>query len=165
MVESPKEAASNCKNKSSLLDEEIGKDFFSSWKSLSVAVDDAMDFTSASLSKDSKGKKSNNFDKLDMDFALDGDFGNIPSSFKIGMPDLDFSSPPRRPGKPNERNGKEFESGKLENKQDRFSFSFDFNASVSYYTNKFFISSFYFRFGFKPEDRRKEIRQNCRICK
>ncbi|KAI3918787.1 hypothetical protein MKX01_042107 [Papaver californicum] len=92
-----------------------------------------MDFTSPSLSKDSKGKKSNfNFDKLDMDFALDGDFGNIPSSFKIGMPDLDFSSPPRRPGKPDERNGKEFESGKLENKQDRFSFSFDFNALDSF---------------------------------
>ncbi|XP_026401258.1 uncharacterized protein At4g18490-like isoform X2 [Papaver somniferum] len=133
MVESPKEAASNCKTKSSLLDEEIGKDFFSSWKSVSGAEDDAMDFTSPSLSKGSKGKKSNfNFDKLDMDFALDGDFGNIPSSFKISMPDLDFSSPPRRPGKPNETNGKELESGKFDNKQDRFNFSFDFNALDSF---------------------------------
>ncbi|MCL7036669.1 hypothetical protein MKW94_000876 [Papaver nudicaule] len=130
MVESPKEPASSCKNKSSLLDEEIGKDFFSSWKTVSVAEDDAMDFTSPSFSKSSKGKKSNfNFDKLDMDFALDGDFGNISSSFKIGMPDLDFSSPPRRPGKPNETSGKEFESGKPENKKDRFNFSFDFNDS------------------------------------
>ncbi|KAI3895518.1 hypothetical protein MKW92_010194 [Papaver armeniacum] len=133
MVESPKEAASNCKTKSSLLDEEIGKDFFNSWKSVSVAEDDAMDFNSPSLSKGSKGKKSNfNFDKLDMDFALDGDFGNIPSSFKISMPDLDFSSPPRRPGKPKETTGKELESGKFENKQDRFNFSFDFNALDSF---------------------------------
>ncbi|KAI3835986.1 hypothetical protein MKX03_032881 [Papaver bracteatum] len=77
-------------------------------------------------------KNNFNFDKLDMDFALDGDFGNIPSSFKISMPDLDFSSPPRRPGKPKETTGKELESGKFENKQDSFNFSFDFNALDSF---------------------------------
>ncbi|RZC59882.1 hypothetical protein C5167_007185 [Papaver somniferum] len=45
--------------------EETGKDFFSSWKSASVAEDDAVDFTSPPLSKGSKGKQSNsNFDKL-----------------------------------------------------------------------------------------------------
>ncbi|OVA01482.1 hypothetical protein BVC80_7691g2 [Macleaya cordata] len=132
MVESQKEAAAtaNSKNKSSLLDEEIGKDFFSSWKSMSVAEDDVLDFSSESLPK---GKKNTfSFDKLDMDFGLDGDFDKISSSFKVDMPDLDFSSPPKRLGKPNERTGKESTNGKNEDKQDQFSFNFDFNALDSF---------------------------------
>lgn len=43
-------------------DEEIGKDFLSSWKSMSVTQDDAMDFSFETISKGKK--KAFNFDKL-----------------------------------------------------------------------------------------------------
>lgn len=42
-------------------DKEIGKDFLSSWKSMSVTEDDAMDFSFDTVSN---GKKKFNFDKL-----------------------------------------------------------------------------------------------------
>ncbi|XP_042490379.1 uncharacterized protein At4g18490 isoform X2 [Macadamia integrifolia] len=120
MVESQKGAAPNSdsKGKSSLLDEEFGKEFLSSWKTMSVTEDDGMDF---SCEPAPKGMKKNfNFDKLDMDFALDGDFGKL-SSFKVDMSDLDFSSP-----KSTDRPDKKSIDGKREAKKDHFNFNFDF---------------------------------------
>nr|DAD24773.1 TPA_asm: hypothetical protein HUJ06_026237 [Nelumbo nucifera] len=126
MVESQKGVASTAdsQKKSSLLDEDFGKDFLSSWKSISVAENDGMDF---SCETGPKGKKKSfNFDKLDMDFALDGDFGKI-SSFKVDMPDLDFSSPAKKNEKPKEGSSNESVDGKHKAKQDCFAFTFDFN--------------------------------------
>ncbi|XVF27541.1 hypothetical protein REPUB_Repub14bG0116900 [Reevesia pubescens] len=115
---------SKSKEKRSVLDEEIGKDFLSSWKSMSVAQDDAMDFSFQPISKGKK--KAFNFDKLDMDFNLDSDFDKL-SSFKIDMPDLDFSSPSKKDGKAKEKSKEETNGGKQQEKKDRFTFSFDFN--------------------------------------
>ncbi|KAF8409007.1 hypothetical protein HHK36_005078 [Tetracentron sinense] len=131
MAESQKGTSStgDSKKKSSLLDEEIGKEFLSSWKSMSVTEDDAIDFNCESVPKGRK--KPFNFDKLDMDFALDGDFDKL-SSFKVDMSDLDFSSPPRKIGKPKERSEEESIHKKHQGKQDRFSFSFDFNELESF---------------------------------
>jgi hypothetical protein len=67
-----------------------------------------------------------------MDFNLDGDFDKL-SSFKVDMSDLDFLSSPRntaKPKEPKERCEEESSSGNPQQKQDRFNFSFDFNASV-----------------------------------
>ncbi|XP_058100690.1 uncharacterized protein At4g18490 isoform X2 [Magnolia sinica] len=111
------------KKKSPLLDEEIGGDFLNSWKSTTVG-EGALDFNCEAVPQ---GRKNTfNFDKMNIDFALDGDFDKI-SSFKMDMSDLDFSSPPRKAEKPKERSGKESLLGKEERKQDRFTFSFDFN--------------------------------------
>ncbi|XP_059438915.1 uncharacterized protein At4g18490 [Corylus avellana] len=117
------------KEKSSLLDEEIGKEFLSSWKSMSVTEDDAMDFSFEAVSKGQK--KKFNFEKLDMDFNLDGDFDKL-SSFKVDMSDLDFLSSPRNTAKPKERCEEESSSGNRQQKQDRFNFSFDFNVLDSF---------------------------------
>lgn len=43
-------------------DEEIGKEFFSSWKSMSLTEDDAMDFSFDTVPKGQK--KKFNFEKL-----------------------------------------------------------------------------------------------------
>nr|XP_011465021.1 PREDICTED: uncharacterized protein At4g18490 isoform X1 [Fragaria vesca subsp. vesca] len=92
-------SADQKKKKSSFLDEEIDDDFLSSWKSTSVMKDDGMDFSfnTGAISK----KKVFDFDKLDMDFNLDGDFNKI-SSFKMDMSDFDFSSPPKKDAKTKE---------------------------------------------------------------
>ncbi|KAL9455952.1 hypothetical protein AB3S75_005225 [Citrus x aurantiifolia] len=113
----------NSKEKKSILDKEIGKDFLSSWKSMSVTEDDAMDFSFDTVSN---GKKKFNFDKLDMDFNLDGDFDKL-SSFKVDMPELDFSCSSKKTAKSKERAEENSSSGNCEGKKDLFSFSFDFN--------------------------------------
>ncbi|XP_022724854.1 uncharacterized protein At4g18490-like [Durio zibethinus] len=115
---------SKAKEKRSVLDEEIGRDFLSSWKSMTVTQDDALDFSFETISKGKK--KPFNFDKLDMDFNLDGDFEKL-SSFKMDMPDLDFSSPSKQNAKAKEKSKEETNSRKKQVKRDRFSFSFDFN--------------------------------------
>ncbi|OMO76312.1 hypothetical protein CCACVL1_15775 [Corchorus capsularis] len=125
----PKNATSSAvgsksKEKGLLLDEDFGKDFLGSWKSMSVTEDDAMDFSFGTISKGKK--KAFNFDKLDMDFNVDGDFDKLPS-FKMDMPDLDFSSPSKGTAKDKENSKEETTSGKRQEKKDRFSFSFDFN--------------------------------------
>ncbi|XP_043688829.1 uncharacterized protein At4g18490 isoform X2 [Telopea speciosissima] len=126
MAESQKVAlpTSDSKRKGSLLDEEFGKEFFSSWKTMSGREDDGMDFSCETAPKGMK--KNFNFDKLDMDFALDGDFGKI-SSFKVDMSDLDFSSPKSR-----ERADKKSTDGKHEAKKDHFNFNFDFQELDSF---------------------------------
>ncbi|XP_048447269.1 uncharacterized protein At4g18490-like isoform X1 [Pyrus x bretschneideri] len=132
MAESEKAKTSsvNQKGKSSFLDEEIGDEFLTSWKSISVMEDDGMDFGFDTVSKGSKGKKKVfDFEKLDMDFNLDGDFGKI-SSFKMDMPDLDFSSPPRKAAKTKEKSEEEPSKGNRQGKQDPFKFSFDFNDGL-----------------------------------
>ncbi|KAJ0083041.1 hypothetical protein Patl1_10575 [Pistacia atlantica] len=116
-------ASATVKEKKSLLDEEIGKDFLSSWKSMSVTEDDAMDFSFDTVSN---GKKKFDFDKLDMDFNLDGDFDKL-SSFKVDMPDLDFSCPSTKNAKAKERAEDDCSSGNYQGKRDFFNFSFDFN--------------------------------------
>ncbi|XP_039167630.1 uncharacterized protein At4g18490-like [Eucalyptus grandis] len=122
MAESPKDTAVvNQKEDKSLLDAEFGKEFLTSWKSLSVAEDDAVDFSFDTVGK-GKTKKFN-FDKLDVDFNLDGDFDKF-SSFKVDMPDLDFSHPSKK--SPN-KDRNEAESPDEGNSKKRFSFSFDFN--------------------------------------
>eukprot|EP00261_Vitis_vinifera_P036759 XP_019078002.1 PREDICTED: uncharacterized protein At4g18490 isoform X2 [Vitis vinifera] len=124
MAESKKEAPSSAdpKQKTPLLDEGIGKEFLSSWKSMAVAGDDTMDFN---FETGAKGKTTAfNFSKMDMDFNLDGDFGKI-SSFKVDMSDLDFS--PKKTGKSKERSGEDSVNRNHQGKQDNFAFSFDFN--------------------------------------
>ncbi|KAI3498707.1 hypothetical protein L1887_34486 [Cichorium endivia] len=119
MAESQKKATPSAKSKekSSLLDLDIGDDFLGSWKSMSMG-NDGMDFDFGTTSK---GKKKDfNFDKMDMDFSLDADFGKLPS-FKTDMSDLDISSPIKKSGKSKETS-KEGSSG-----GDDFAFSFDFN--------------------------------------
>lgn len=68
MAESPKETGVvNQKEDKSLLDAELGKEFLTSWKSLSVAEDDAVDFSFDTVGK---GKtKEFNFHKLDVDLT------------------------------------------------------------------------------------------------
>ncbi|TXG47525.1 hypothetical protein EZV62_026819 [Acer yangbiense] len=118
-------ASVNPKEKKSLIDDEIGQDFLSSWKSMSVTQDDAMDFNFDPVP--SGKKKKFNFEKLDMDFNLDADFNKL-SSFKVDMPDLDFLSPSEKTAKPKERTEDSSSSrGNSQGKKDRFSFSFDFN--------------------------------------
>ncbi|KAF8028881.1 hypothetical protein BT93_E1529 [Corymbia citriodora subsp. variegata] len=102
-------------------DAEFGKEFRTSWKSLSVAEDGTVDF---SFDIVGKGKtKKFNFDRLDVDFNLDAEFDKF-SSFKVDMPDLHFSCPSKKSPK-NDRN--EAESLDEGNSKKRFSFSFDFN--------------------------------------
>ncbi|KAM5573978.1 uncharacterized protein ABKV19_013480 [Rosa sericea] len=144
-----KSSSADQKKKSSFLDEEIGDGFLSSWKSMSVMKDDGMDF---SLDTGAKSKKKVfDFDKLDMDFNLDGDFDKI-SSFKmdmydfdfssppkkdaktkeVDMSDLDLSSPPKKAAKTKERSEEEPFRGSCHGKQDPFEFSFDFNELDSF---------------------------------
>ncbi|KAI4306407.1 hypothetical protein L6164_029686 [Bauhinia variegata] len=124
MAEQEKETSSaDPKKKSSLLDKDIGKEFLSSWKSISMEEDDGMDFNFDAVPKGKK--KAFNFDKLDMDFNLDTEFDKI-SSFKLDMSDLDFSCPSQKPVKSKEKKEGE-SSGAKEGKQDDFNFGFDFN--------------------------------------
>ncbi|KAK4415361.1 hypothetical protein Salat_2643500 [Sesamum alatum] len=125
MAESQKKDSSSVslKEKNSLLDLDIGKDFLSSWKSISIAQGDAMDFDITPVTKGNK--KSFDFDKADMDFNLDGDFGKLPS-FNMDMSDLDISPPLKKDGKSKEK-PEESSAGKDKGKNDRFAFAFDFD--------------------------------------
>ncbi|CAK9134663.1 unnamed protein product [Ilex paraguariensis] len=122
MAESQKGASSSIKSKekSSLLDLDIGKDFLSSWKSLNVTKDDTMDFDFGPV-----GKVKNKAFK-DMDFTFDGDFDKL-SSFRVDMSDIDMSSPLKKGGKLKERAKEDSVSGNNQEKADSFAFSFDFN--------------------------------------
>ncbi|KAL3522420.1 hypothetical protein ACH5RR_015254 [Cinchona calisaya] len=126
MAELQKEASlpGNSKQKNSMLDLDFGKDdFISSWKSMSITEDDTMNLDFGPVSK---GKKTAfNFDKADLDFNLDGDFGKIPS-FNLDIPDIDISSPLKKDGKSKERSSQESASGNTQGKSDRFEFTFDF---------------------------------------
>ncbi|KAL4330615.1 hypothetical protein S245_045469 [Arachis hypogaea] len=124
MAEKNKESSSaDSKDKGSLLDEDIGKEFLSSWKTMSMADDDTMDFGFDSIPKGKK--KTFDFEKLDMNFNLDGDFKNI-SSFKMDMSDLDFACTPKKSSQSKDKKGESSGGGKA-GKQDAFNFSFDFN--------------------------------------
>lgn len=122
MAESQKgtSATADSKKQSSSLD--FGKDFLSSWKSGKMGKD-AIDFDMETAPRNKK--TTFNFDKLD-DFELGGDFDKL-SSFKMDMPDLDFSSPLKKTEKPKGKSCDEIVQGKKEPKQDKFSFTFDFN--------------------------------------
>ncbi|WCJ27155.1 hypothetical protein M5689_008923 [Euphorbia peplus] len=122
MAESRKETTP--KEKKSSFDDDIGNEFFGSWKSLSAAGDDAMDFGFDTVSTGKK--KSFDFGKLDLDFNLDGGFDKL-TSFKVDMPDLDFSSPSKKTAKTKESSKGETSGGNHQGKRDGFSFSFDFN--------------------------------------
>ncbi|KAK9088998.1 hypothetical protein Scep_028080 [Stephania cephalantha] len=128
MAESQKAAASTSKSqkKNSLLDEEIGKEFLSSWKSMSMVEDDVLDFDGGTTIPKRKGSGFN-FDKLDVDFSFDGDFGKKISSFKVDMSDPDLASPPEKLVIPKEGSRKESSGGKMGGKRDSFSFSFNFD--------------------------------------
>ncbi|KAK7319786.1 hypothetical protein RJT34_04511 [Clitoria ternatea] len=115
------------KEKNPLLDGEIGKGFLSSWKSMSMADDDAMDFSFDTVSKGKK--KTFDFEKLDMNFNLDGEFDKI-SSFKLDMSDLDFTCSPKKTSRSKDK--KEEVSGSKAGKQHSFNFSFDFNELDSF---------------------------------
>ncbi|PON77885.1 hypothetical protein PanWU01x14_022390 [Parasponia andersonii] len=130
MAESQKESSSvSPKEKKSLLDDDIGKEFLSSWKSMSVAEDDTMDFNFSTVS--SGRKKAFDFEKLDMDFNLDGDFNKL-SSFKVDMSDFDFSSPSKKVVKTKERTEQESSTRNQQGKNNQFDFSFDFNELDSF---------------------------------
>ncbi|KAL6614498.1 hypothetical protein ACP70R_036768 [Stipagrostis hirtigluma subsp. patula] len=123
MNESRKRAVptANAKNMSSSLDDDFGNDFLSSWK-LPKSGADAIDFNVESVPK---SNKKFSFESLD-DFGLDGAFDKLPS-FKMGMSDLDFSSPLKKKVKHNSSNGDDLSEGKKETEKDSFSFNFDFN--------------------------------------
>lgn len=109
------------KGKMSHIDEDISKDFLTSWKT----GGGDMDFNFEPVTKGNK--KAFDFGKLDMDFSLDGEFGKL-SSFKLDMPDLDFSSSPKKSTK---SKGKSEDDSVKENrsaKKNEFTFSFDFNG-------------------------------------
>ncbi|CAO2166433.1 unnamed protein product [Urochloa humidicola] len=114
-------STANAKNINSPLDEDFGNDFLSSWK-LPKSGKDTIDFSVDSVSKSSK---KFNFGNLD-DFRLDGAFDKLPS-FKMGMSDLDFSSPLKKKVKHNTSNAGDLSEGMKETEKDNFSFSFDFN--------------------------------------
>ncbi|KAE8673294.1 HXXXD-type acyl-transferase family protein [Hibiscus syriacus] len=121
----PKKATSSAvdsksKEKISVIDEDIGKDFLSSWK----MKDDDMDFNFETTTRGNK--KAFNFDKVDDDFNLDDDFGKLPS-FKRDMPDFDFSSPAKKDAKAKEKPKEETDTGKQQEKKNGLNFSFNFN--------------------------------------
>lgn len=130
MPEAKKDDASTARTeKKGSVSDDFGKDFLNSWKSMS-SEDDGLDFNQEVLPK---GKKNMfNFDKLDMDFSLDGDFGKKMSSFNVDMSDLDFNSPPKKPLKPKEGSTEETQSEKKGGKQSRFNLTFDFNELDSF---------------------------------
>ncbi|CAN7118802.1 unnamed protein product [Brassica rapa subsp. narinosa] len=112
-----KKSSTEAKEKDLILDNDMEKD---TWSFKSMA-DDPMDFAFGSPAN----KKKNAF-KLDMGFDFDGDFGNS-SSFKIDMPDFDFSSPAKKTTKGKESPGDK-SGGDLKQKKNPFPFSYDFDA-------------------------------------
>ncbi|KAL5575292.1 hypothetical protein UlMin_016991, partial [Ulmus minor] len=113
-------SSANPKEKKAML----GKEFLTSWKTMSLTEDDAMDFGFNTVSGGKK--KEFDFDKLDMDFNLDGDFDKL-SNFKVDMSDFDFSGPSKKAEKPKERSEEESSTGNHQKKKNDFNFSFDFN--------------------------------------
>ncbi|KAI7740884.1 hypothetical protein M8C21_021984 [Ambrosia artemisiifolia] len=112
------------KEKSSLLDIDIDKDFLGSWRSMSMG-DDGMDFD---FGPTTKGKqKAFNFDKMDMDFSVDDGFDKL-SSFKMDMPGFDISSPAKKSGKSTEKSKDISSGGAKQSKRESFGFSFDFDG-------------------------------------
>ncbi|KAL0924582.1 hypothetical protein M5K25_005424 [Dendrobium thyrsiflorum] len=104
-------------------DDDFGKDFFNSWKSTKLG-NDSVEFDVETAPKNKKA--SFKFDELD-NFELSGNFDKLPS-FKLDVPDLDFSSPSKKKEKTTEKSSKELVKGKKEPKDDKFSFDFDFNS-------------------------------------
>ncbi|XAR66544.1 hypothetical protein NMG60_11012820 [Bertholletia excelsa] len=134
MAESQKGASSpiKLKEKTSLLGMHV-KSSLCQCQSLSSVTtnsgDDTMDFDFGTGSKGKK--KAFNFDKLDVNFSLDDDLDKI-SSFKIDMSDLDISSSANKAGKPREKSNEESARGNLQQKQDRFNLTIDFNELDSF---------------------------------
>ncbi|KAH7650629.1 hypothetical protein IHE45_20G001900 [Dioscorea alata] len=125
MAESSKGAPSTTglQNKTSSLDDEFGEDFLTSWKSLKGK--NSIDFDVETIP--GNGKKCFNFDRLDA-LELGGGFDKI-SSFKMDMSDLDFSSLCKKDDKTKNPSK---DSVNKEMKQDKFSFTFDFNELESF---------------------------------
>ncbi|XP_010434524.1 PREDICTED: uncharacterized protein At4g18490-like isoform X2 [Camelina sativa] len=118
MSASAKRSSTDTQEKDLMLDKDMEKD---TWNFKSMTDDDPMDF-----GFDSPAKNKKNAFKLDMGFDLGGDFGNL-SSFKMDMPDFDFSSPAKKTTKTKESSDdKSSENSKQ--KKNPFAFSYDFNA-------------------------------------
>ncbi|XP_038710812.1 uncharacterized protein At4g18490 isoform X1 [Tripterygium wilfordii] len=126
MAEAQKETSSlvNLKEKKSSLDDGIGKEFLNSWKLVSATEDVTLDFNLDSVP--SGKEKKFNFGKLDMDFNLEADFDKF-SSFKVVMPDLDFTSSPKKTAKAKEGSKGESSKRSHQGQKDCFGFSLDFN--------------------------------------
>lgn len=62
----------------------------------------------------------------DIDFSLDGDFDKL-STFKVNMPDLHFSSPPKKSTISKGRTEGESSIGNGQGEKDGLDFMFDFN--------------------------------------
>ncbi|KAH9606563.1 hypothetical protein KSS87_009141 [Heliosperma pusillum] len=121
MAESDKVDSSTvvAKAKSSFLDDDISEDFLSSWKSTGGSD---MDFNFEPVAK---GKKKAFDFGMDMDFSLDDAFGKMPS-FKLDMPDIDFSPKKSSVSKENKSEREPAkESGQKKNNEFNFSFDFD----------------------------------------
>nr|KYP42177.1 hypothetical protein KK1_036431 [Cajanus cajan] len=102
---------------------------------MSMADDDAMDFSFDTISKNKK--KTFDFEKLDINFNLDGEFDKI-SSFKMDMSDLDFTCPPKKNSQSKDKKGDV--SGAKAGKQDGFNFCFDFNELDSFNLDSSFMN-------------------------
>ncbi|XP_024005623.1 uncharacterized protein At4g18490 isoform X3 [Eutrema salsugineum] len=113
-----KKSSTEAQENDLMLDKDMEKD---TWNFKSMTDDDPMDF-----GFEPPGNKKKNAFKLDMGFDLDGDFGNL-SSFKMDMPDFDFSSPAKKTTKTKESSDDK-SSGNLKQKKNPFAFSYDFDA-------------------------------------
>ncbi|PPD78440.1 hypothetical protein GOBAR_DD24634 [Gossypium barbadense] len=124
---------SKSKEKKSMLDEEIGKDFLGSWKSMSVK-DDALDF---SFETTTKGKnKAFNFDKLLDDFDFDSALNKGEKTSKKNqeskdaeLGDFDFDSTLNKGEKTSKKN-KECKAAELDD------FDFDSTLNIGEKTSK-----------------------------
>ncbi|KOM31571.1 hypothetical protein LR48_Vigan01g112600 [Vigna angularis] len=101
---------------------------------MSMADDDGIDFGFDTVSKGKK--KPFDFEKMDLNFNLDGEFDKI-SSFKLDMSDLDFTCPPKKNTQSKDKKGEI--SGAKGGKQDEFNFSFDFNELDSFNLDSSFV--------------------------
>ncbi|PKA47198.1 hypothetical protein AXF42_Ash017143 [Apostasia shenzhenica] len=109
-------------SKSALPDDGFGKDFFNSWK-LGKVENESIDFDFETVPKNKMG--SFKFDELDS-FELSGNFEKL-ASFKLDIPNLDFSSMSKKNEKTRENSTRDISKGK-DFKEDKFSFDFDFNS-------------------------------------
>ncbi|CAE6189053.1 unnamed protein product [Arabidopsis arenosa] len=116
MAAPAKRSSTDTQEKDLMLDKDMEND---TWNFKSMTDDDPMDF-----GFDSPAKNKKNAFKLDMGFDLDGDFG---SSFKMDMPDFDFSSPAKKTTKTKESSDDK-PSGNSKQKKNPFAFSYDFDA-------------------------------------
>ncbi|XP_047956698.1 uncharacterized protein At4g18490 [Salvia hispanica] len=112
----------NVKEKDPMEDLDIGDDIFS-WKSISMGEGDGLDFDFTPVSKGNK--ETFKFDKEDMDFNLDADFGKM-ASFDLDMSDLDISPQEKKEAKTKEKPQKS-SSGTNKEKTDHFTFGIDFD--------------------------------------